>query len=112
MLADPEAYEPNNHGLFVDFGLALLSDYAGFFPESAGWDNLARYRFRNTVAGRLHEEEGVWLEHSAGYQLLAIDLVAEVRRQLRPGRVRRGAGPDARGGRLDADAGQPDGPLR
>ena len=67
-------YFESNHGLFTDLGLYLLATrYMGFHAQAAEWGQLAESRFPQTLAGRT-SGEGVWLEHSAGYQLLAIRL--------------------------------------
>jgi hypothetical protein len=73
-LADPARYHANNHGMFDDMGLALVSDHMGFLPEAGGWFAFAYDRFRETLSSRLGSE-GVWLEHSSGYQFSIIRLV-------------------------------------
>jgi hypothetical protein len=75
VLADPDRYFPNNHGLFVDIGLARLALHMAFLHDAAGWDGLARSRFASTLDGRLAGDEGLWLEHSAGYQFTVIGLI-------------------------------------
>jgi hypothetical protein len=69
-LEDESRYEPDNHGLFADRGLYLIAAYLPFLGESEAWKELARERFEETLRGRL--SEGMWLEHSSGYQFLAI----------------------------------------
>ncbi len=67
-------YFESNHGLFTDLGLYLLATrYFQFHAQAQGWAQLAAERFPQTLAGRT-SAEGVWLEHSAGYQFLAIRL--------------------------------------
>ena len=67
-------YFESNHGLFTDLGLYLLATrYMSFHGQAAGWAELAQARFPQTMAGRT-SGEGAWLEHSAGYQFLAIRL--------------------------------------
>ncbi len=67
-------YFHSNHGLFTDLGLFLLADrYAPFLPQASGWENTARERFPQTLAGRT-AGSGVWLEHSTDYQFLVIKL--------------------------------------
>ena len=67
-------YFQSNHGLFTDLGLFLLADrYAPFFPQASGWENTARERFPQTLAGRT-SASGVWLEHSTDYHFLVIKL--------------------------------------
>lgn len=67
-------YFESNHGLFTDLGLYLLATrYMSFHGQAAGWAELAQGRFPQTMAGRT-SGEGAWLEHSAGYQFLAIRL--------------------------------------
>ncbi len=85
VLADPERYEANNHGLFVDFGLALIGDYLRFLPDGQADLALARSRFRSTFAGRLEESEGMWLEHSTGYQFIVLRLVEDFAALFDPG---------------------------
>jgi hypothetical protein len=73
-LATGGGYFESNHGLFTDLGLYVLATrYMGFHAEADGWARLAAERFPQTLAGRT-SSEGVWLEHSAGYQFLAIRL--------------------------------------
>ncbi len=72
-LAGP-GYFHSNHGLFTDLGLFLIADrYAPFFPQAGSWENLARERFPQTLAGRT-AASGAWLEHSTDYQFLAMRL--------------------------------------
>jgi hypothetical protein len=67
-------YFESNHGLFTDLGLYLLATrYMSFHGQAQEWARLAESRFPQTLEGRT-SAEGVWLEHSAGYQLLAIRL--------------------------------------
>ena len=67
-------YFESNHGLFTDLGLYLLATrYMSFHGQAHEWAQLAESRFPQTLAGRT-SSEGVWLEHSAGYQFLAIRL--------------------------------------
>jgi hypothetical protein len=73
-LSDPGNYYPSNHGLFMDIGLLVLADhYFPFLDGAGGWERLARNRFPRTMAGRI-SREGAWLEHSAGYHFLVMDL--------------------------------------
>ena len=72
-LAGP-GYFHSNHGLFTDLGLFLLADrYAPFFPQAQGWENTARERFPQTLAGRT-ASSGIWMEHSTDYHFLVIKL--------------------------------------
>ena len=73
VLADRRRYVPDNHGLFVDLGLTRLVSFLPFLGRADEWAALARDRFIRTLRGRL--SEGVWLEHSSAYQLLAIRAV-------------------------------------
>lgn len=89
-LADDEHYNPSNHGLFVDLGLGLVAEYLSGHRSASRWLELARSRFIRTLRGRLNASEGVWLEHSVGYQTLAVvtakrflDLVAGDDQELR-----------------------------
>jgi Heparinase II/III-like protein len=70
VLASNAGYPRDNHGLFVDLGLARLTTFLPFLDRVEEWRALARGRFERTLRGRL--SEGVWLEHSSAYQLLAI----------------------------------------
>jgi hypothetical protein len=70
VLAPNADYPRDNHGLFVDLGLARLTTFLPFLDRVEEWRALARERFERTLRGRL--SEGVWLEHSSAYQLLAI----------------------------------------
>jgi hypothetical protein len=80
-------YFHSNHGLFTDLGLFLLANrYVPFFPQAPGWENTARERFPQTLAGRT-SSSGVWLEHSTDYHFLVIRLAE---------RFLRFAGPDPR----------------
>jgi Heparinase II/III-like protein len=72
-LTEPANYVPDNHGLFADTGLLLLSRYLPFVPSARRWARLARHRFLETLRGRV--ADGVWLEHSCAYQFLAIRAV-------------------------------------
>ena len=72
-LASQERFVPDNHGLFVDLGLLRLVEFFPFLEHADDWRDLARERFESTLRGRL--SEGVWLEHSSAYQLLAIRAV-------------------------------------
>jgi hypothetical protein len=70
VLASKRIYAPDNHGLFVDLGLARLTNFFPFLERTDEWRELARERFERTLRGRL--AAGVWLEHSSAYQFLAI----------------------------------------
>ena len=70
VLTDPDLYKPTNHGLFVDLGLTLLARQLDSQPESEEWARLGRDRFAETMNATIVPEEGFWLEHSAGYQIL------------------------------------------
>jgi hypothetical protein len=69
-LVDPTIYKPTNHGLFVDLGLTLMARQLDFMPEAAEWGELGRERFERTLRDGTVPGEGLWLEHSAGYQIL------------------------------------------
>ncbi len=74
-LSEEVKYKPTNHGLFVDLGLMLLASHVPFFDQSEQWDEFARHRFEDTLRGRMSWEEGIWLEHSPGYQFLLLKVV-------------------------------------
>jgi len=73
VLASKQDFVPDNHGLFVDLGLLRLANYFPFLDQAERWRKLSRARFEDTLRGRL--SEGVWLEHSSGYQFLVIGAV-------------------------------------
>ncbi len=70
VLTDPDTYKPTNHGLFVDLGLTLLARQLDSHPDAEEWAELGRERFAGTLNDRVVADEGFWLEHSSGYQLL------------------------------------------
>ena len=70
VLASNAIYPADNHGLFVDLGLAQLTNFLPFLDRVEEWRALARQRLERTLRRRL--SEGVWLEHSSAYQFLAI----------------------------------------
>ena len=70
VLAAERNYTADNHGLFVDLGLARLTSFLPFLEQSPKWRALALERFERTLRRRL--SQGIWLEHSSAYQLLAI----------------------------------------
>jgi hypothetical protein len=74
-LSDPDVYRPTNHGLFVDFGLKLMSEQVPFLGGAPRWRALAVDRFEETLRSRVFADEGLWLEHSANYQLAMTRLV-------------------------------------
>ena len=75
LLMRPSFHPPSNHGLFVDAGLLLTGRELPYLSQSPGWRSLAEQRFRDTFFDRIVPREGMWLEPSAGYQLLAIGLL-------------------------------------
>jgi hypothetical protein len=70
VLTDPGTYKGTNHSLFVDIGLTLLAGQLDFLPEASQWGDLGRERFAETLAANTVADEGLWLEHSSGYQIL------------------------------------------
>lgn len=70
VLTDPETYKGTNHSLFVDIGLTLLAGQLDFLGEAAEWGDLGRERFAETLLANTVADEGLWLEHSSGYQIL------------------------------------------
>ena len=70
VLAAERTYTPDNHGLFVDLGLARLTALLPFYEQAPKWRALARERFERTLRRRV--SQGAWLEHSSAYQFLAI----------------------------------------
>lgn len=81
-LSDPRIYKGSNHGLFVDYGLALLARYLPGKPAADASRNLARMRFEETLRARADVQRGVWLEHSPAYQQEIIELLDGFRRAL------------------------------
>jgi hypothetical protein len=69
LAASSKHYRPTNHGLFVDTNLILLNRAVANLAEGRGWGKKAKRRFGRTLRGRVIEDEGFWLEHSAFYQL-------------------------------------------
>ena len=69
LAASKELYRPTNHGLFVDTNLILLNRQVPNIAEGRGWGRTGKRRFGRTLRGRIFEQEGFWLEHSANYQL-------------------------------------------
>lgn len=76
VLTDPEVYRPTNHGLFMDLALVLLSEQL-HTAQSPQWRELAIERYEDTFRSGVVEDEGFWLEHSAGYQILLTKLLAK-----------------------------------
>jgi hypothetical protein len=74
-LADAENYVPDNHGLYADAGLFLLSDYLPFLDRAPEWRELAVDRFEQTLTDTL--AEGIWLEHSTAYEFFVLDVVED-----------------------------------
>lgn len=74
-LAQDGHYNPSNHGLFMDLGLGLLSKYLPTHPSAPKWMATARSRFFSTFTKRVEPGEGVWLEHSPGYQIVALTVL-------------------------------------
>lgn len=107
-LADPDRYNPGNHGLFQDVGLLQLTTYLPSLPRATEWRQLAVKRFRKRVP--VHPQEGVDLEHSPGYHFLVLNLLERV---LGPGDQQRLVGREVIG-RMRSVAGwfvMPDGLL-
>lgn len=69
-LSQSDHYNPSNHGLFMDLGLGLLAKYLPNDARAPAWAALAKSRFLSTFGRRL-SAEGVWLEHSPGYQTVS-----------------------------------------
>src|SRR5689334_4610217 len=70
VLTNPATYKQTNHGLFVDLGLTLLARQLDSQPDSQEWGDLGRERFSDTMFATIKPDEGFWLEHSTGYQIL------------------------------------------
>jgi hypothetical protein len=68
----------NNHGLFQDEGLYLLSRLLPALPAAEAWRELALNRMRATLRETVCFEEGAHLEHSTAYQFAVLDLVARL----------------------------------
>jgi hypothetical protein len=76
-LSDPNETRENNQGLFMDIGLILVGNYFPdtVVPGAAAGRDLGRLRFPNSLISRTSVAEGMWLEHSSGYQRLATNLL-------------------------------------
>ena len=70
VLTDPANYKGTNHSLFADIGLTLLARQLEFLPEADAVGALGRQRFVETLGANTFADEGFWLEHSSGYQIL------------------------------------------
>ncbi len=68
----------NNHGLFQDEGLYLLSRLLPELPAANAWRELALSRMRSTLSETVCFDEGAHLEHSTAYQFAIVDLVARL----------------------------------
>jgi Heparinase II/III-like protein/Heparinase II/III N-terminus len=78
-LADGGNYAvDNNHGLFQDEGLYLLSRLLPGLPAAPAWRELALVRMKATLEATVSFEDGTHLEHSPAYQLAILDLVARL----------------------------------
>ena len=69
------AYTPTNKGPAMDIALGKLAAQVPFMASAPGWDQAARARHRDTVAGGIVDSEGFWLEHSSSYHVLVRGLV-------------------------------------
>ena len=78
-LSDPNESRANNQGLFMDVGLILVDNYFADDVVAGATDggNLGRVRFPNSLVSRTAVAEGMWLEHSSGYQRLATNLLRD-----------------------------------
>jgi hypothetical protein len=78
-LSDPTESRANNQGLFMDIGLILVDNYFSedIVPGSTAGGDLGRVRFPNSLIARTAVAEGMWLEHSSGYQRLATNLLGD-----------------------------------
>ena len=70
MLAAERTYTPDNHGLFVDLGLARLTRFRRSSSRRRAGGPWPASGSSATLRKRL--SQGVWLEHSSAYQFLAI----------------------------------------
>lgn len=78
-LASGENYAAgNNHGLFQDEGLYLLSRLLPALPAASAWRELALTRMRTTLRETICFDEGAHLEYSTAYQFAIVDLVARL----------------------------------
>jgi SAM-dependent methyltransferase len=82
-LADDANYTPRtNHGLYQDAGLLLLAKYGvGLFSEADEWRDTALDRFWRNFGLLCDLDDGLYLEHSTGYQFSMITLLARLIRQ-------------------------------
>jgi hypothetical protein len=72
-LAASGHYTPTNIGLMESYSLWQIGDQYPFLYGADGWKQRALSRVHSTVADLTLD--GVWLEHSDGYQFLAIKLL-------------------------------------
>ena len=74
-------YYPNtNHGLYMDAGLILVTEYLPFLPESPAWLEFAWSRFKTTFKRHVEWDEGFHKEHSPRYHFIATEILERVLR--------------------------------
>ena len=71
-LATPTHHPLDNHGLFADYGLALIAFHLPFLSEATAWQGLAEARYAELIERELAPESGLYLEHSPNYPSLAV----------------------------------------
>ncbi len=69
-----------NHGLFVDYGLAVIARQAPFLERAKLLGRLAERRFRRLLDERLDSGDALWREHSPTYQFLVLRLLNKMAR--------------------------------
>lgn len=90
----------NDHGLYGDYGLALIAGYLPFLAEAEDWRRLALRRFGPSLRKRFDAGERIWLVNSPAYQatvanlmfLWLDDVVADAGLERLARRMRRGVG--------------------
>ncbi|MFP4055207.1 MAG: heparinase II/III family protein [Phycisphaerae bacterium] len=85
-LACPAVYLPGgNHGLRQDLVLLLAAVALSGLAKSAEWKALALERLKSSQLGQIVSDEGVFLEHSAGYHFFGLSMFLGFRRVLEAG---------------------------
>nr|MBA2763223.1 hypothetical protein [Thermoleophilaceae bacterium] len=69
-----------NHGLFVDYGLAVIARQAPSLEGAKMLGRLAERRFRRLLDQRLDRGDALWREHSPTYQFLVLRLLSKMAR--------------------------------
>jgi hypothetical protein len=84
LYATPNTPLRSNHDLVQDLGLLSVHDYLPSLPGAARWYRAGDRRFVSGIRELVDPRTGVHLEHTASYQFLTVDRVAEYMRLARP----------------------------